>query len=71
MWCLSDPQAPDVSLVLLYQRLVLKNMSSLNLSLKLTLREPFALCAYEGDELFKTSKVNSLTHYSVNVVMAV
>ncbi|XP_056622256.1 hydrocephalus-inducing protein homolog isoform X2 [Triplophysa dalaica] len=49
-------KAPDVSLVPLYQRLVLKNMSSLNLSLKLTLREPFALCAYEGDELFKTSK---------------
>nr|XP_055030475.1 hydrocephalus-inducing protein homolog [Misgurnus anguillicaudatus] len=49
-------KAPDVHLVPLYQRLVLKSVSSLNLSMKLTLHEPFALCEYEGDELFATSK---------------
>ncbi|XP_051727085.1 hydrocephalus-inducing protein homolog [Ctenopharyngodon idella] len=53
---LSDSQAPDVSLVPLYQRLVLKSVSSLNLSMELTLREPFGLCDYDGDELFTTSK---------------
>ncbi|XDV28936.1 hypothetical protein PO909_032128 [Leuciscus waleckii] len=47
-------KAPDVSL--LYQRLVLKSVSSLNLSMELTLREPFGLCDYDRDELFTISK---------------
>lgn len=55
---LSNSQAPDVSLVPLYQRLVLKSVSSLNLSMELTLREPFGLCDFDGDELYTTSKVN-------------
>ncbi|KTG35348.1 hypothetical protein cypCar_00023228 [Cyprinus carpio] len=49
-------KAPDVSLVPLYQRLVLKSLSSLNLSMELTLHEPFGLCDYDGDELYTTSK---------------
>ncbi|XP_073706753.1 hydrocephalus-inducing protein homolog [Garra rufa] len=49
-------KAPDVSLVPLYQRLVLKSVSSLNLSMELTLSEPFGLCDYDGDELYTTSK---------------
>ncbi|CAM4581517.1 unnamed protein product [Leuciscus chuanchicus] len=49
-------KAPDMSLVPLYQRLVLKSVSSLNLSMELTLREPFGLCDYDGDELFTISK---------------
>ncbi|XP_051512768.1 hydrocephalus-inducing protein homolog [Myxocyprinus asiaticus] len=48
-------KAPDVFLVPLYQRLVLKSVSSLNLSIELTLHDPFGLCDYEGDE-FTTSK---------------
>ncbi|XP_067276661.1 hydrocephalus-inducing protein homolog isoform X2 [Pseudorasbora parva] len=49
-------KAPDVSLVPLYQRLVLKSVSSLNLSMELTLHEPFGLCDYDGDDLFTTTK---------------
>lgn len=54
-----------MSLVPLYQRLVLKSVSSLNLSMELTLREPFGLCDYDGDELFTTSKVNRLSIVAV------
>lgn len=50
-----------MSLVPLYQKLVLKSVSSLNLSMELTLREPFGLCNYDGDELYTTSKVNMLS----------
>ncbi|TRY66375.1 hypothetical protein DNTS_003347 [Danionella cerebrum] len=40
----------------MYQKLLLKSVSSLKLSMELTLHEPFGLCDYDGDELFTTSK---------------
>uniref|UniRef100_A0A671PC01 Uncharacterized protein n=1 Tax=Sinocyclocheilus anshuiensis TaxID=1608454 RepID=A0A671PC01_9TELE len=58
-------KAPDVSLVPLYQRLVLKSVSSLNLSMELTPHEPFGLCDYDRDELYTTSKVNRLSLVAV------
>jgi len=33
--------------------------------MELTLREPFGLCDYDGDELFTTSKVNRLSIVAV------
>lgn len=52
-----SPQTPDVSLVPLYQRLVLKNVSSLTLSFELSVSEPFGLCENSGDNAFILSKV--------------
>ncbi len=47
-------------------------MSSLNLSMELTLCEPFGLCDYDGDELYTTSKVNRRSLVAVYTpVMAV
>ncbi|XP_062860193.1 hydrocephalus-inducing protein homolog [Trichomycterus rosablanca] len=45
-----------MSLVPLYRKLYLKNVSTLALSLELTLTEPFGLCDFDGDESFTTSK---------------
>nr|AAI55117.1 Si:ch211-245p7.3 protein [Danio rerio] len=49
-------KAPDASLVPLYERLILKSLSSLNLSMELLVHEPFGLCDYDGDDLSTTSK---------------
>ncbi|KAF5907636.1 hydrocephalus-inducing protein, partial [Clarias magur] len=53
---------PDIPLVPLYEKLHLKNVSKLGLSLELTLAEPFGLCDRMGDD--------SLT-FSKNLVMGV
>ncbi|KAL6479129.1 hypothetical protein MHYP_G00125620 [Metynnis hypsauchen] len=49
-------KVPDMSLVPLYKRLSLKNISTLTLSMDLTLAEPFGLCDHAGDDSFTTSK---------------
>eukprot|EP00063_Salmo_salar_P029727 XP_014004562.1 PREDICTED: hydrocephalus-inducing protein homolog isoform X1 [Salmo salar] len=49
-------KAPGVSLLPLYQKLLLRNVSSLALSLQLTLAEPFGLSDHDGDHTCVTSK---------------
>ncbi|XP_028813720.1 hydrocephalus-inducing protein homolog [Denticeps clupeoides] len=49
-------KAPGVLLLPLYERLVLKSVSSLTLSLQLTLPEPFGLCDHSSDNRYVTSK---------------
>lgn len=59
-FCLFDIlQAPGMPLVPLYERLNLKNVSTLALSLELTLAEPFGLCDCTSDDSFTSSKVES------------
>lgn len=59
VWLLVPPlQAPGVSLLPLYQKLLLRNVSSLALSLQLTLAEPFGLSDHDGDHTCVTSKVH-------------
>ena len=50
-------QESGQSLVALYKRLVLKNISPLALSLELCLPEPFSLCDGQGDLTVATNKV--------------
>ncbi|XP_026166304.1 hydrocephalus-inducing protein-like isoform X3 [Mastacembelus armatus] len=47
---------PGTSLMPLYEKLVLENVSSLPLSMKLSLVEPFYLCEAPGDHSSSTSK---------------
>ncbi|XP_049339422.1 hydrocephalus-inducing protein homolog isoform X2 [Astyanax mexicanus] len=49
-------KVPDMPLVPLYERLLLKSTSTLPLSMELTLAEPFGLCDHAGDNTFATSK---------------
>ncbi|KAJ8272065.1 hypothetical protein COCON_G00109240 [Conger conger] len=49
-------KVPGLSLLPLFQPLVLQNVSSLPLCMELGLEEPFGLCDQEGDEAFFTSK---------------
>ncbi|XP_030621187.1 hydrocephalus-inducing protein homolog [Chanos chanos] len=53
-------KAPDDVLVPKYQKLAVRNISSLALSLDLTLNEPFGLCDCSDDNSFTTSKRLSL-----------
>uniref|UniRef100_W5LN16 HYDIN axonemal central pair apparatus protein n=1 Tax=Astyanax mexicanus TaxID=7994 RepID=W5LN16_ASTMX len=50
-------KVPDMPLVPLYERLLLKSTSTLPLSMELTLAEPFGLCDHTGDNTFATSKI--------------
>lgn len=54
-------QVPGMSLVPLYEKLCLKNVSTLALSLELTLAEPFGLCDCTSDDSFTSSKVHKRT----------
>ncbi|XP_015224105.2 hydrocephalus-inducing protein homolog isoform X3 [Lepisosteus oculatus] len=47
---------PAAALAPLYKPLLLKNVSSLPLTVQLALREPFALCDRQGDRMLSTSK---------------
>ncbi|XP_066540500.1 hydrocephalus-inducing protein homolog isoform X2 [Hoplias malabaricus] len=49
-------KGPHVSLVPLYERLRLKSVSTLPLSVELTLTEPFGLCDHAGADSFTTVK---------------
>ncbi|KAG7333195.1 hypothetical protein KOW79_003330 [Hemibagrus wyckioides] len=49
-------KVPGMSLVPLYEKLCLKNVSTLALSLELTLAEPFGLCDCTSDDSFTSSK---------------
>uniref|UniRef100_UPI003AADF4DB hydrocephalus-inducing protein homolog n=1 Tax=Centroberyx gerrardi TaxID=166262 RepID=UPI003AADF4DB len=49
-------KVPGTSLVPLYEKLVLKNISSLCLSMDLSLVEPFSLCDAKGDPTSATTK---------------
>ncbi|XP_062403912.1 hydrocephalus-inducing protein homolog [Sardina pilchardus] len=49
-------KTPGVSLVPLYQKLVLTSVSSLALSFELSVNEPFGLCENSGDDAFIMSK---------------
>ncbi|XP_041964608.1 hydrocephalus-inducing protein homolog isoform X2 [Alosa sapidissima] len=49
-------KTPGVSLVPLYQKLVLTSVSSLALSFELSVNEPFGLCENSGDNAFIMSK---------------
>ncbi|XP_056138426.1 hydrocephalus-inducing protein homolog [Lampris incognitus] len=49
-------KVPGKSLVPLYEKVVLKNISSLALSMDLSLTEPFALCEAKGDPSMATTK---------------
>ncbi|XP_053355859.1 hydrocephalus-inducing protein-like [Clarias gariepinus] len=49
-------KVPDMPLVPLYEKLHLKNVSKLALSLELTLAEPFGLCDHMGDDSLTFTK---------------
>ncbi|XP_047008963.2 hydrocephalus-inducing protein homolog isoform X3 [Ictalurus punctatus] len=49
-------KVPGISLVPLYERIYLKNVSTLALSLELILAEPFGLCDCISDDSFTSSK---------------
>ncbi|XP_046889403.1 hydrocephalus-inducing protein homolog [Hypomesus transpacificus] len=49
-------KAPGVSLAPQYQKLILRNVSSLPLSLELSLAKPFGLCGWQNDSNPVTSK---------------
>ncbi|XP_072551301.1 hydrocephalus-inducing protein homolog [Salminus brasiliensis] len=49
-------KVPSMPLVPLYERLCLKNVSTLTLSMELTLAEPFGLCDHAGDDSFTSLK---------------
>lgn len=53
----------------LYEKLILRNMSTLSLSLELCLVEPFALCETPGAHSSATNKVH-VSHFLDPIVSA-